>query len=140
MSQVIIENKKPCFRTLQCPTDKDQLRSIVLDPGANIVEEEILVSAKKVEHQRILFAKGFMTHREVPKAVKEFDPQEMIADLSELKIVEALKAVAACDNPKQLLDWAQQDGRKRIKEALLKRSDELAGETPGAEVEETEED
>lgn len=49
------------------------------------------------------------------------EPGDFVPNLRLLKIGEALKAVKDCTDIKLLDQWLHQDGRKMVKEAILKR-------------------
>jgi hypothetical protein len=102
-----------------------------LEPGANIVENEILTAALKVTHQKSLFDKGFLSYKDVPVTTPQgaYQPGDHVVDLSTLKVPDAVEAIAACESRTQLVAWAQLDGRKRVRTALTARAEQLAPES-----------
>jgi hypothetical protein len=92
------------------------------------VEDSVLAHALKWHAK--LFKKGHLRHGAIPQATEAFEPGALIEDLSKLKLPEALKAVSDCEDPNQLKKWMEQDGRKRVRAAMISRHDVLMAEHP----------
>jgi len=98
---------------------------LVLESGANNVEQSrVEAFCKEGSPSAGLFEHGVLDVQDLPEPVKESLPQAG-GDISKLTEAAALKAVAASKNKEQLKNWVRQDGRKKVREALFKRHEEL---------------
>lgn len=122
-------NRSPKIRTLSLAGKPKRVR---LEPGANLVEDADVEAMRKVPYQAELMRRGLISVRETPKAEVAFEPEkdspEAVTDLAKLKVGDAIRAVEACSDPNQLKAWADQDGRVRVRKAILERHEALMGE------------
>lgn len=103
-----------------------------LEPGANEVD---VAEWKRIQcdHVRELVKHGKLRALVPPAATQEFKPAEGFPELPRLKPADALKAVAACQSIPQLDTWFGEDGRKAVKDAIVKRRYALEPQTPAGE-------
>jgi hypothetical protein len=108
----------------------------VLNMGANEfppdVEAEILADPYFIACAR----RGIFKVESAPVVAAEvtIDPDDHVVNLRALHVVEALKAVKACTSVAQLETWLDQDGRKTVRDAILKRGIQLTDKKPTADA------
>lgn len=111
------------------------IAEMVLQSGANNVDEAELAEFRKNPSAEHFFASGMLV-AEGPVAeptVEELPAYSGAVDLAKLKIKVALRAIAACNNVLQLRTWIKQDGRPEVRDALIKRHEELTKESQKSE-------
>lgn len=100
--------------------------------GANNIDAARLALFRANPIVEQFFACGML---EEQGAVVEADQEALPAhggNLAKLKEKAALRVIAACTDPRQLKIWVQQDGRDKIRDALIARHTELTnGLEPG---------
>lgn len=101
------------------------IKTLNLQIGANIVDDAVIAEFRKNEGVAALFKRGVLSVKESPSGEGDFDPEAFKVDLSKLKLREAKKAIAACEDPRQLRKWIDDDGRPEVRGALLARHREL---------------
>ena len=115
-------NRSKATRSYKVDIDGTPVK-VVLAIGANEVDDVCAAALRKDPHFKAVFNRGLFQIRPCVEPVPEleFEPDDVIPDLSQLKIVEALKAIEACGDVKRLEDWLHTDPRKRVREAILSR-------------------
>lgn len=99
----------------------NQVCGLRLDPGANEVDADVWEKIQ-CDHVRELVKRGLLRVRMPPKADQVFEPETAgFPEIARLKPADALKAVAACESVPQLEAWFQEDGRKSVKDAIVRR-------------------
>jgi hypothetical protein len=92
-----------------------------LEVGANLVDDEVWLAMLEHPYVKALVAKGVLREDKTPREAEDFKPGSYVRDLSDLKLPEALKAIDACRDEKQLRTWIDQDPRPNIRKALIAR-------------------
>lgn len=92
-----------------------------LEVGANLVEDEVWLAMLEHPHVKALVAKGILREDRLPTEAEDFNPSRYVRDLSDLKLAEAMKAIAACKDERQLRAWIDQDPRPKVRDALIAR-------------------
>lgn len=88
--------------------------------GANIVDDEMWLKFCENPYVAKLIDAGTLVELDDPSATEVFTGKH-VADLSRLKEEEALRAIEACKDEKQLRKFVDQDGRSKIRKALNAR-------------------
>lgn len=124
---ITIQNTAKAIHILQAvPEGSNRAEKVRLEPGANEIEDSLWSQCSASEYAQGLLARGVL--RVLPKveAVEEFKPSAApVLSLASLKVKEALKAIEACTVPEQLEVWLETDGRRAVRDALVKRHHEL---------------
>ncbi len=99
-----------------------------LDPGANDVDEAQWAPLASDDYVKALLRKGIISVKRAPVVVEQPAPTDGIPpeDLSELKVGDAIRLVSECTNEDQLRAWLSLDGRKTVREAIVRRVYALA--------------
>lgn len=116
--QKTIINRSKATRTLTYLGVK-----IALGIGANEVDDAWADAALKDPYFNACRKRGIFRVDTPPAPADEieFEPGDTVIDLRLLKVHEAIKAVKECDSTAQLEQWLHQDGRKLVRDAILKR-------------------
>lgn len=107
--------------------EKPELRieELVLESGANQIDAGVLEQFRKSAPAEQFFSVGMLTvEGEVAEGTQDELPKYG-GDLSKLKVKAAQRTIAACNDPRQLKLWVQQDPRPEIRKALLDRHQEI---------------
>ena len=122
--QIIVNRTKATRRV----TD----RLITLHIGANEFSEADTEYILADPYFQECYKRGLFKVEAAPAIASEIvhEPGDLIPNLRLLKIGEALKAVRECDNIKVLDTWLHQDGRKTVRDAILKRGIQITDKTP----------
>ncbi|HEX2557035.1 MAG TPA: hypothetical protein VHK86_01815 [Nitrososphaera sp.] len=129
---VTVVNTKPNFRRIN-QVENGSIKAIKLDPGANLLAPETVATIKRSKNGKVLFERGILREEAPPSESKTFKKGDHVSRITDLKVPDALAAIAACSDPALLAKWAEQDGRKTVKEALLKRHAEMVADEDPAE-------
>lgn len=130
MGKVVrVVNHRDARVVLSCETRDAKgvlsIDTLTLESGANNVEQSRLEAfCKEGAPSALLFEHGVIDVQDLPEPVKESLPQAG-GDISKLTEAAALKAVAGCKSRETLKGWVKQDGRKKVRDAIFKRHDEL---------------
>lgn len=92
-----------------------------LDVGANLVDDELWLRFCDNPFVAKLVASGTLREQDNPQESETFTPGRYVDDLSKLKKDDAIEAINACTNEKQLRAWIDQDPRPAIRKALITR-------------------
>lgn len=131
MDQVTVINTKNNLRRIYWSEKESpgKVHCLKLGPGANLVDADKVARIQQIPYVKALFDRNTLFAKPAPKENKGYVKGMYIEDLSQLKPTEALKAIQDCRDPKVLSQWANQDGRQRVKDALIERHEALvAGE------------
>lgn len=130
MAEVTVVNRSECRRQIAVMlgyTDarEPNIQLLMLEIGANLIDSEAVAQFRKNPNVEALFKKGILELSEAPKADQDFDPEAYKVDLSRLKFKAARDAIAACEDPKQLRVWIDQDARADVRKLIMARHKEL---------------
>lgn len=107
----------------------DCVTTIKLAPGANLLKDKAAEAmARAREVNRVVqrwFDDGTLETKNPPAENKSYKKGSYIKDLSDLKQLDAMQAIADCKSVKDLKRWAMQDPRPPIQKALTARYDVL---------------
>jgi len=109
-------------------TGADTYKTIKLKPGANLLsgkDAEAFEKAKELDVVNRMIEVGTLEIKSAPAASKGYQKGKYIRDLSDLKPLDALSAVADCKDVKTLKKWLHQDGREQVQKAIYARAETL---------------
>ena len=109
-------------------TGADQYVTVKLKPGANLLsgkDAEAFEKAKEFDVVHGMIERGTLEIKNAPVGNKGYQKGKYIRDLSELKPLDALSAVADCKEVKTLKKWLHQDGREQVQKAIYARAEVL---------------
>lgn len=112
------------------PDGRTQIDELVLEGGANAVDESIWVEYMKAPTNEGFLKAGVLRVEGVVTEGKDESLPAYGGDMSKLKLDAALKAIKACSDPRQLRLWMQQDTRQGVRKALIDRHKELDTDKP----------
>ncbi len=135
----IITNRSKAQRTYKTPGPAGQPpfeTRHVFPMGATEVDDDVFAALKAEPNFKAAFNRGIMQVRDVPAEAPEvvYEVDDVIVDLRQLSVKEALRAIAACSDKARLQQWLDQDGRRKVRDALMDRGMDLLGES-GARTE-----
>lgn len=130
MSQIIINRTKATRRVTP--------KKIVLAIGANEFDADTATYIIADPYFSACRSKGIFKVESAPEVAPEvvYEPGDTVVNIRVMGVIEALKAVKASTDIKQLDEWLHMDGRKTVKAAILKRGIQLtdkAKPTPDAD-------
>jgi hypothetical protein len=124
MNTIIVNRSKATRRVTK---DKIELRI-----GANEFDADTAATVLADPYFDACRRRGIFQVTVAPEVATEVvvEPGDTVVNIRALGVPEALKAVRACDSVAQLETWLDQDGRKTVKEAILKRGIQLTDRKP----------
>ena len=133
MEITVINHRKAPSR-IHVHKDKDEITkenlytTIRLKPGANLLsgkDAEAFEKAKELDIVGHMIDAGTLEVKGFVQGTKTYSKGKHVRDLSELKPMEALAAVADCKDTKTLKRWLHQDGREQVQKAIYARAEVL---------------